>query len=80
MQKNKKKTKAVEFAYIFNPDEAAHHEHLDLHCLPSKSVNYQYDTAWAIFFFNFAEVNFDFSFFFLALKKFKASGNNIEIV
>ena len=41
-----------EFANSIDPDEAAHNEqpHLDLHCLPSKSVNFQSDIAWMKYF------------------------------
>ena len=47
--------KNVGFSNRVNPDEMAHHKppHLYLHCLPSKSLNSQYDIAWVKLFFFF---------------------------
>ena len=53
--------KIVEFANREDPDEMAHNEpsHLDLHCLPSNSLNSQFDRAWTKHFWgNFADINF----------------------
>ena len=42
----------VVFANSVDPDEVAHNEppNLDLHCLPSKSLNFQSDIAWMKYF------------------------------
>ena len=44
--------KKAKFANGLDLDEVAHNEppHLDLHCLPSRSLNSQYNIAWSLHF------------------------------